>query len=171
MNAPDLEVEKPRLSSSSSQEQSEPAPEPEPKAAPEPEPEPAPKPEPEPEPEPKETATADKGSAEKSEAQSEDDEQGRLLRAYTSNALKLTYLNTQYPRRAMDFKQEGLVVLKVTINRKGDVEDISEETRSKHNLLNRAARQAVNETEPYPEVPKGLKGDTIELTMPFQFRL
>lgn len=85
--------------------------------------------------------------------------------------LKLTYLNTQYPKKAMDFKQEGLVVLKVTLNREGDILKIVEETSSEHNLLNKAARRAVQRSEPYPEVPASIKGKEIVITMPFNFKL
>jgi len=93
------------------------------------------------------------------------------MKTYRSNILKLTYLNTQYPKRAMDFKQEGLVVLKVKINRKGKVVDVIEEKSSEHRLLNKAARQAVKKTAPYPEAPKDLPGDELEFTLPFNFKL
>ena len=97
--------------------------------------------------------------------------QARLMKVYRSNLLKLTYLNTQYPKRAMDFKQEGLVVVKITVNRDGKLIDVTEATKSKHKLLNNAARKAVKKTAPYPEVPKNLKGETIEVSMPFNFKL
>jgi periplasmic protein TonB len=97
--------------------------------------------------------------------------QGNLIKNYRSNVLKLTYLNTQYPRRAMDLKQEGLVVLKVTLNRKGKLVDMVPETSSKHNLLNKAARNAVKKSAPFPEPPKDLEGSKIELTLPFNFKL
>lgn len=101
----------------------------------------------------------------------EDIEQAKLLRRYRASILKLTYLNTQYPKRAMDFKQEGLVVLNIKVNREGKVIDVSEETSTQHKLLNNAARKAVKKTAPYPEVPKTLKGKDFEFTLPFNFKL
>lgn len=172
---PKLQVEKPKIAAA-------PTAKPEPKPAPKAEPKPAPKPEPkqvakaEPKPEPKPAPAAKKeapkqvAKAEPKES-AEDKEQARLMRMYRSNVLKLTYLNTQYPKKAMDFKQEGLVVLKVTINRKGDIDDIEEATSSEHQLLNKAARRAVQKSEPYPEIPKALKGETVVVTLPFNFRL
>ncbi len=103
-------------------------------------------------------------------AQSPEDQE-KLLKIYRSNALKLTYLNTRYPKRAMDFQQEGLVVLTVTLDRQGKVLNVIESSSTKHKLLNKAAIQAVKKTSPYPEVPKGLKGEKIEVDLPFKFQL
>lgn len=166
---PNLQVEKPKIASAAPAA----APKPEPKPAPKPEPKPAPKPEPKPEPKPapKQVAKATPAPAAAAVESEEDKAQAKLMRVYRSNVLKLTYLNTQYPKKAMDFKQEGLVVLKVKINRKGDVEDIEEATSSEHQLLNKAARRAVQKSEPYPEIPKELKGETVVVTLPFNFRL
>lgn len=98
-------------------------------------------------------------------------EQEKLLKAYRSNVLKLTYLNTQYPKRSMDLKQQGLVVLKIRISRKGKLLDILEEKSTDHSLLNKAARKAVNKSTPYPEVPDNLEGKDFEFTLPFNFKL
>lgn len=171
---PKLEVAKPTIAKPAAPK---PAPKPEPKQVAKAEPKPAPKPAPapapkkeEPKPAPKQVAKAEPKPAAPVES-AEDKEQARLMRMYRSNVLKLTYLNTQYPKKAMDFKQEGLVVLKVTINRKGDIDNIEEATASEHQLLNKAARRAVQKSEPYPEIPTALKGETVVVTLPFNFRL
>ncbi|ARN74779.1 TonB family protein [Oceanicoccus sagamiensis] len=162
--ATNIELAKPTLDSSAS-------PAPAPKAA---EPKAEPKPEPKPQPKPakaEEKVAAAKPAPAKAEPSAEDAEQAKLMKEYRSTVLKLTYLNTQYPKRAMDFKQEGLVVVKITVRRDGKLVDLTETTKSKHKLLNNAARKAVKKTAPYPEVPKGLKGDVIEVSMPFNFKL
>lgn len=107
----------------------------------------------------------------KAAVSAEDAEQAKLMKSYRRNVLKLTFLNTQYPKRAMDFNQQGLVVLAVKINRKGKLLDIIEKTTSDHKLLNNAARKAIKKTAPYPEVPEKLKGEEIEISLPFNFKL
>ncbi len=156
-----VEVTKPKLSAPA---------EPKPAAKPAP----APKPEPEPEP-PKKVAAkpapAPVAKVETPKVSAKEAEQAKLLKAYSSNVLKLTYLNTQYPKRAMDFKQQGLVLLTVKINRKGKLIDIIETTTSEHKLLNNAARKAIKSTAPYPEVPNNLEGEEISVDLPFNFKL
>jgi protein TonB len=100
-----------------------------------------------------------------------DDEQSDLLNAYRSNILKLTYVNTQYPKRALDFKQEGEVILAVTLDRRGKLLDIVATSPSKHRLLTSAARKAVKKSAPFPAAPKGLQGDSIEVSLPFNFQI
>ncbi len=161
---PAIELEKPKLASA-------PPPAPAPKKE---EPKPEPKPEPKAKPAPakkEEKVAAAKPAPAKPAVSAEDAEQAKLMKVYRSNVLKLTYLNTQYPKRAMDFKQEGLVVVKITVRRDGKLVDLTETTKSKHKLLNNAARKAVKKTAPYPEVPKDLEGETIEVSMPFNFKL
>ena len=98
-------------------------------------------------------------------------EQASLLKTYRSNVLKLTYLNTQYPKRSMDLKQQGLVVLKIRINRRGKLLSMEEEKSTEHSTLNKAARKAVKKSIPYPEVPKSLEGKDFSFTLPFNFKL
>ncbi len=100
-----------------------------------------------------------------------DQQQNRLERIYRANVLKLTHLNTKYPKRARDFNQEGLVVIKVTVNRKGEVTDTVVETESEHERLNTAARQAIDRSSPYPEMPDTLEVQQVVVTLPFNFKL
>lgn len=137
-----------------------------PKLAAAPPPQPKPKAKPAPKAKPKKAAAPAAASATAASS-----EQERLLKAYRSNVLKLTYLNTQYPKRSMDLKQQGLVVLKIKINRQGKLLSMEEEQSTEHSLLNKAARKAVSKSTPYPEVPKGLEGRDFEFTLPFNFKL
>ena len=119
----------------------------------------------------KKTTSKPKKPQPNTEKLEQEQEQEKLMRTYRSNILKLTYLNTQYPQKAMNFRQEGLVILKVRVNRKGKVLEIIEETISEHKLLNKAAKKAIKRTAPYPESPKNLKGDEIIISLPFNFKL
>lgn len=91
--------------------------------------------------------------------------------AYRSNIMKLTYLNTQYPKRALDLRQEGLVVINLKLSRNGKILDLSFAQEAKYGALNTAAERAIKRSEPYPEAPSSLKGNTIELELPFNFKL
>ena len=168
--ATSVELERPKLAAKAA-EPAKPKPKPAPKPQPKPAPKPAPKPQPKPEPAAKPAAEQKVAKTVQPQVPPQEQEQKKLLTAYRSNVLKLTYLNTQYPKRAMDFQQEGLVVLKIKVNRKGKLLDVVEETSSKHKLLNKAAQKAVKKTAPYPEVPKNLLGDSIEISLPFNFKL
>ena len=117
------------------------------------------------------TKPVEKKAAKPIKPESTSEEQKKLMKTYRSNILKLTYLNTQYPKRAMDFKQQGMVILKIKLNRKGRVLDIVEEEMSDHRLLNKAAKKAVKRTAPYPEAPSSLLGDEIIISLPFNFKL
>jgi len=90
---------------------------------------------------------------------------------YRSTMLNLTLKNTQYPKRAVTFKQEGTVILMVKVDRSGELLDMSQATSSEYKLLNNAALKAVRKTAPYPEVPEELIGDAIEVSLPFSFKL
>ena len=102
---------------------------------------------------------------------SENDAQEALLLAYQKKITVLTFGNTVYPERAYKFKQQGSVVIKVVINRKGKVLDIIEVSPSKYGQLNRAVITAVKKTSPYPKLPEDLIANEITVTMPFTFKI
>ncbi|GEM_PF-570488 len=98
-------------------------------------------------------------------------EQASPLAQYRSEILNLTYKNAQYPKRAMSFKQEGIVIVRVRLDRTGDVLDMLETTSSDYKLLNNAALKAVRKTAPFPAVPDDVLGDIVEISLPFSFKL
>ncbi len=124
-------------------------------------------------PEPKKVEPVKKEPAKPKEPEKtpEEIEQETLYKTYRSNILKLTYLNTQYPKKAMDLKQQGMVILKITINSRGKVVNIDEQQTTEYSLLNKAAMRAVKKSSPFPEPPKGLDGKRFEFTLPFKFQI
>ncbi len=113
----------------------------------------------------------DNGIAPDSIDRASDPEQKGLLRIYRSNILKKTYKFVVYPESAIDNDHEGIVVLRVTVDRDGQVKKIDYASRAIYNSLNKAARQAVYSARPFPAVPGRVKGETFELLMPIRFRL
>lgn len=162
--APEIKLDKPSLATAEPK-----APAPVPAATPKPAP--ASKPPVEPKPAPAAAAAPVAAAAATAVDEEEDDEQEGLLMAYRSNVMKLTYLNTQYPKRALDLKQEGLVVVKLTLNRTGKIIDMTLLEEAKYGALNSAAERAIKRSAPYPPAPDSLKGDTIEMELPFNFKL
>ena len=86
---------------------------------------------------------------------------------YYSHLASYTQTFARYPRRAQDNEQTGSLLLRVTIDRKGNVlkKDIVETTP--HELLNKEALRAVDRASPYPPIPTDIQG--AEFT--FSFRL
>jgi len=95
----------------------------------------------------------------------------KLLKTFRANVLKQTYRNTKYPERSINLKQEGLIVLKLTINRSGKVVNITEEQTSEFSSLNKAAEIAVKRSQPYSPPPDELPGDRFDVSVPFNFKL
>ena len=157
---PVMDIEKPQLAKAAP-----PAPKPEPKPAAKP----APKAEPKPEPK-QEVAKAPEPAAPTAEELEAQKQEG-LRNVYRSNILKLTYQNTIYPKRSISLGHQGLVVYKVTLNRKGKLLGLEEEKVADHSLLNKAARKAIKKASPFPQAPDDLKGDKFVFSLPFNFKL
>tara|TARA_B110000879_G_scaffold56120_1_gene79165 strand:+ start:347 stop:988 length:642 start_codon:yes stop_codon:yes gene_type:complete len=98
-------------------------------------------------------------------------QQAGLFRIYRSNLLKKTYQHVIYPGSAIDRDQQGDVILKLTISRKGEIQNVDYDKRADFNSLNKAAARAVKNAMPYPPAPKQLHGETFEVIMPIKFRL
>ncbi len=97
--------------------------------------------------------------------------QDGLLRIYRSNLLKKTYRYVIYPETSIDNHQEGDVILKLTVNRGGEIKKLKFHSKSEFIELNRAASKAVKKAKPFPPVPSRLEGETFEILMPIKFRL
>lgn len=106
-----------------------------------------------------------------SEAEKEKARIRGLRNLYRANMLRLTYRHVTYPSRAINLNQEGTVVLKVTVNRKGKVLNIDREEKSKYVSLNKAAEKAVKKATPYPVIPEQLSGDKFDFKIPIRFRI
>ena len=98
-------------------------------------------------------------------------QQAGLFRIYRSNLLKKTYQHVIYPGSAIDRDQQGDVILKLTISREGEIQNVDYDMRADFNSLNKAAARAVKNAMPYPAAPKQLLGETFEVIMPIKFRL
>lgn len=94
-----------------------------------------------------------------------------LLTVYHSNLLALTYQKIVYPSSAVKRNREGKVVIKVTVNRNGEVQETSYAEESKYKALNRAASKAIAQSNPFPAVPEAVEGSNFEFLVPINFQL
>lgn len=93
------------------------------------------------------------------------------LGQYASTLKSHTLKNIEYPRRALARNWEGEVLLKITIDSEGQVQDIQVVEESSHSSLNREALRSVERSNPYPPIPAALGISSYEFTMPVTFRL
>lgn len=90
---------------------------------------------------------------------------------YVSTLNNHTLKNIRYPSRAQRRKWEGNVVLKITIDSSGQVQDIKVLEESSYSSLNREALRSVERANPYPAIPTSMGVDNYSFTVPIRFKL
>lgn len=77
----------------------------------------------------------------------------------------------RYPSEAQRKAQEGVVYVRMTLDRQGNVLTRSIETSSGVQSLDAEALALIDRAQPLPPPPPEIKGDTIELVVPIEFFL
>lgn len=90
---------------------------------------------------------------------------------YISTMLRHAYGYIKYPKRAAQRGWEGSVRLSVMVDRMGQVKSILPIEESEYSSLNKAAWKAIENAAPFPGIPKSIKGEDFEFSMPIVFRL
>ncbi len=107
--------------------------------------------------------------------QASDSSQGGYLTAGHADYFSqlITWLNRHknYPKRAKRNKQQGIVELRFTINRNGDVLEKSIKTSSGYSVLDRAALKILEAAAPLPALPEGMKKNQLTLIVPIDYSL
>lgn len=96
--------------------------------------------------------------------------QQALYTAYSNSLRKLIYAKLNYPKRAVQKEIEGLVVLRVSSNRSGQL-IAAEVAQSAHQVLDNAAQQAATKAAPFPAVAAAMGGDSFQFMIPVVFKL
>ena len=78
--------------------------------------------------------------------------------------------NKSYPLLARQRKQEGSPKVSFTILKNGIVEKLSVDS-SGYRILDREARRIIMISSPFPEIPDSMNKDSIDLTIPINFKL
>lgn len=109
----------------------------------------------------------------------EEQQKATALKAEQQQALYNDYLvqtrrqvnrNIEYPRRAVKDSLEGLVVLRVKLDRGGNLLDVAL-AQSAHDMLDRAAESAVRKAAPFPPAIAELEGQDFQFLVPIVFKL
>jgi TonB family protein len=96
-------------------------------------------------------------------------QQADLYNQYLGQVRKQVLRNIDYPRRAQKEGVEGLVVLRLNLDRNGNVAS-SDVAQSAHDLLDAAAVNAVKKAAPYPKPPEQLEGEQFQILVPVVFK-
>lgn len=93
-----------------------------------------------------------------------------LYNDYLAQIRRQVNKNTEYPRRAVKEGIEGLVVLRVQLDRLGNLLGM-ELAQSAHDVLDRAAESAVKSALPFPPAADQLEGSQFQFLVPIVFKL
>lgn len=77
----------------------------------------------------------------------------------------------RYPALSQKRGEQGVPMLRFTLDRRGNVLKASLELSSGHDMLDKEAVDLANRAAPFPPMPADLPGDTLELIVPIQFKL
>ena len=78
-------------------------------------------------------------------------------------------LQQKYPKQSLVFKEEGLVKVRMTLDRNGALTKMELIQGSPFPRLNDAAMKAVSDAAPFPEFPTEIEFQTWKVTVPIQF--
>ena len=77
----------------------------------------------------------------------------------------------RYPAEAKKAMQQGIVTVRFTVDRDGNVSGVSIKRTSGHALLDQATIELVQRVAPLPRMPASMKRDTITLSLPIDYSL
>lgn len=99
-----------------------------------------------------------------------DNEQDELNNNYFGIVRKQVIRNIEYPRRAVKESIEGLVMVRIKVDRSGGLSSF-EIAQSADDLLDAEAERAVKKAAPFPKPADGLEGNAFEYIVPIVFKL
>jgi TonB family protein len=99
-----------------------------------------------------------------------DKAQDALNNEYYGVVRKQVLKNIEYPRRAVKENIEGLVMVRVKVDRGGGLNSF-EVAQSADDLLDAEAERAVKKAAPFPKAPDALDGNNFEYIVPIVFKL
>lgn len=77
----------------------------------------------------------------------------------------------RYPEEARDRDQQGVVQLRISMDRQGKLLSATVVKSSGYAVLDEEAVATMHRAEPFPEPPSQMPGNPIELTVPVHFSL
>jgi protein TonB len=97
--------------------------------------------------------------------------QGRQRNDYLSRVARQIAQHRVYPALAASNRQEGRVVMRVTVARTGQVLEVRVGTSSGWPAIDAAETESIRKAAPFPPVPGDMPGDPIILVLPMTYNL
>ena len=94
----------------------------------------------------------------------------KVQASYHSIVHAILSKHKEYPSRALSRRQEGVVMVKFTIQKNGNISSY-ELTSSGYMLLDRAVEKLMKRVSPLPPFPDGLSREFIQLIVPIDFSI
>lgn len=98
------------------------------------------------------------------------DKSKNVYDTYYGRVRQIIDANKNYPLLARQRKQEGSPKVSFTILKNGIIEKLSIDS-SGYRILDREARRIIMISSPFPEIPDSMNKDSIDLTIPINFKL
>lgn len=76
-----------------------------------------------------------------------------------------------YPSEAKKARQQGIVTVRFTVDRDGNVSGVSIKRSSGHEILDRATLDLLARVAPLPRMPKSITRDSISVSLPIDYAL
>lgn len=88
-------------------------------------------------------------------------------------ALVSAHLNRRkvYPAAARQARQQGVVTVRFTVDRNGNVSGVSIKRSSGHDILDRATLDLLQRVAPLPRMPSSVQRESITLSLPIDYSL
>lgn len=88
-------------------------------------------------------------------------------------ALVSAHLNRRkvYPAGARQARQQGVVTVRFTVDRNGNVSGVSIKRSSGHELLDNATLELLQRVAPLPRMPSSMQRDSVTLSLPIDYSL
>lgn len=88
-------------------------------------------------------------------------------------ALVSAHLNRRkvYPAQARQARQQGVVTVRFTVDRNGNVSGVSIKRSSGHELLDNATLELLQRVAPLPRMPSSMQRDSVTLSLPIDYSL
>jgi TonB family protein len=94
-----------------------------------------------------------------------------ILNAYLARVVALVDRAKRYPRREREDRAQGMVVVRVGVDRSGALTGVQLLSPSSREGFNREALEAVRRAAPFPAMPAEIAGDSVQLRLQLRFVL
>lgn len=90
---------------------------------------------------------------------------------YANKLLLHSQQKMRYPEFSRRMGQEGTIIVSVTIDRKGTLVDFVLTEASEYSPLNEAVKKGITQSEPFPQIPEKIPGNTFTFVVPVTFKI